>query len=152
MPYSIQVEQQKRCCGIYLIHTFEKNPDPKKLSDYTEHYKKYYGVNQAFLDRWNSNEKAETIDEYKTRVEKKLKALIKEYWLKKSYFLVHLDKLENDNLEQIFLDLGFEVLVPMTKNPTGTSIITYIYHLLPKENPKEVKSILKKRKISPKGL
>ena len=62
-------------------------------------------------------------------------------WVKRSYILITLNPKELQ-LHNILLECGFQILVPETRNPNGTSITTYIYYLMVEAKPQE--SILKK--------
>jgi len=140
MAYQPLLSNFTNCCGIYIPNTFFKNEPktakdlglPEGYSDTVDRVKAYNIVNDYFES---------SDEEWAKRIRKYLEDLIKEWDRKKSYFLAVLNAKEKEVLEPVFLSLGWEILVPETRNPTGTTITLYIYHLLPKEN-KEVKSIL----------
>lgn len=141
MAYKPALGNFPLCCGIVIPHTFYKN-NPRTAQDLG------YGNStdaERAAARYNLNgEFNETSDEaWVKRIREFLEQWCKEYQGKKSYFLLTLNAKEAEVLEPLMLDLGFEILVPDTHNPTGTSFTLYIYHLLSKN---EVKSILEIRK------
>jgi len=143
MAYSITLGTLPDCCGALVLHRFFKNTEPLRLEQYTENHKKEFGINQAWIDSKNMVNLAEDNNGWKNRVKTALHSHIDQWKLKKSYILVTLNEKEETVIGEVFRDVGFEVLVPMTKNPSGSAIILYIYHLLPK-NAAPVESILKK--------
>lgn len=143
MANNVQLHGFENCCGIYILNNFFRNK-PKifgelgftKYEGYRdqEHvdtsYNKEYGMNEPDVDQW------------KARIRKQIKQQTDMYLNKKSYLLAVLNKDEAE-LHDVFIEEGWEVLVPETRNPTGTSITMYIYHLLPKQ-VKPTESILKR--------
>lgn len=141
-----QYHQMTKCCGILINHSFEKLADPISNSHMSDSVKKATGHTDDYVKHYNKNH-AETLEQWPKRILEYLKRHIKELKGDKSYTLAALNKEENDYLGQAFLDAGFEVLVPMMKNPSGTEIILYVhYHIQkPWEEKKVVrKSIIKK--------
>jgi hypothetical protein len=144
----VQVGSIVDCCGAILLYSFHKHHDPYKLSDWSEYDQETYGINQKHVDAKNQSEFTETQKEYQIRIKKEVEIQQKNYDKKKSYLIVFLNDLEiSSGAEEVLLSLGFEISIPRTKNPTGTAITQYVYHLLPKEAQKQ-KSVLKKKEIS----
>jgi hypothetical protein len=137
-------EPIKNCCGVYLLNNFFANETPWTIEKWGRdeaERKRYYPtliIDQAFVDKSNKLAGRETKEEYKTRIRTGLEHAINTLKNKKSYYLAILNELEAKEIEPILLDLGFEILVPLTKNPTGSAIVLYIYHLLPRHVVKKV--------------
>lgn len=150
MVQAVSNKQIDLCCGVYFLSNFFKNEDPYKISQWgaTEYDRKRYNPNlvidQKYVDKFNKDNGRETKDEYHSRIRTSLINAIDSLKNKKSYYLAILNSIEVKQIGDIFLDLGFEVLVPETKNPTGSAITMYIYHLLPREK-KAVTSVIKKK-------
>lgn len=146
--HKVVTEQLKNCCGIYLMNHFFKHHDPYKVSDYSTYDQKYYGVDQKFIDARNAAEFTETDEQYQNRIRPEVQAQVSSLKNKKSYIIAVLNSEEiKSGAEEVLLDEGFEVLVPETKNPTGSSITFYICHLLPQAKDKKVvTSVLSKKK------
>lgn len=100
---------------------------------------------QKYVDEQNKIRGHETQEQYLDRIKERLRHFVKEFTNKKAYFLAVLNSTERASLHEIFLDEGFEVLIDETKNPTGSTITTYVYHLLPRQK-KVVKSALPVKK------
>lgn len=144
MAHIVVNEQLKNCCGIYLLHDFFPNALPVKIEIWgrteAERKRNYprLTIDQKYVDKYNKDQGNETPEEYKTRIRTSLEIQIMGYTNKKSYFILVLNESESKSIEDILLDLGFEILVPLTKNPTGSAITMYIYHLLPRPVVKKV--------------
>lgn len=130
------------CCGIKILYNFGTAP-AYNLGSYRSATGNY-STTQAQLDKYN-DDNCETSKEFAERLGGQLKALQKEWASKKSYFLAVTNQIEEQNgAGKILLDNGFEVLVPETRNPTGSLITTYIWHLLPKPAADQKSSLKKK--------
>lgn len=143
MVNAVLNEQMKNCCGVYFLNNFFANPLPVTIETYgkteAERKRNYGGlITQAYVDEHNKINKSETTEEYHKRIRKSLQDNISGFTNKKSYFLAILNEAESKDIESILLDVGFEILVPLTKNPTGSAITLYIYHLLPRSVVKKV--------------
>lgn len=154
MVNSINSEQMKNCCGVYFLHNFFPNPLPTTIQAYgsteAERKRNYptFTITQEWVDIQNKNNGNETPEQYKKRIRTDLEGKISGLTNKKSYYLAILNEGESKQIEDIFLEVGFEILVPLTKNPTGSAITLYIYHLLPRPVVKKVvKSVIPRRKI-----
>jgi hypothetical protein len=141
MAYNPIISGFTNCCGIIIPNNFFKN-EPKTAKDLGI---EGYSDEQERVTKYNAkNNLTEVSDEaWAKRIRDFLKTWCREYQGKKSYFLLTLNAKEAEVLEPVVLDLGFEILIPSTHNPTGTSFTLYVCHLLPKEK-QEVKSIFSK--------
>lgn len=145
-PVKINTKQIIECCGAILLYSFHKCRNPHKLSDYSRIDREFYGYTQKMINKWNACEYTEVKDTYITRIKQEVETIQKEYKSKKSYLIAFLNDEEIGNgAEEVLLDLGFDIAIPRTKNPTGTAITQYVFHLLPK--PKQHKSVIKKKEI-----
>lgn len=139
MAYTPTLSNFPQCCGIIVPNLFFKN-EPKTAEDLNV---EGFSDAQERVTRYNTmSNLTESSDEaWVKRIREFLEKWCKDYQGKRSYFLLTLNAKEAEVLEPVVLDLGFEILVPDTHNPTGTSFTLYIYHLLSKN---EIKSILGK--------
>lgn len=142
--YAIQSEQLKNCCGIYLLHNFFKNEEPVTVEYWgrteADRKRNYPAINidQVYVDKVNKDGGRENKEQYLERIRTKVTGFVNKLKNEKAYYLAVLNEQEAKQIEHILLDCGFEILVPLTKNPTGSSIITYICHLLPRPIKKKV--------------
>lgn len=140
--HKVMIQDFPRCCGAFIIHTFDTRYTPKNLKDYHSNVNPL-GTQQEFETYVKKN--CETPEEYQNRITSQVNYWIATYKDRKSYFLAITNEVEKKHgTEEILKDLGFEVVIPETRNPTGTKITTWVYHLLPKEKDKK-ESIFKKR-------
>lgn len=141
MANKVTVEQINRCCGAYLMHSFDRMVEPITLSRFRQIY------NGSATDEQHKawlKDNCETLEEHKKRIRFQVSTFQSDWKNKKAYFLAITNSKEKQaGVDEILLDLGFEVLVPTMKNPTGTDITMFIYHLLPRKK-EETKSVLKK--------
>lgn len=142
MSTTLNDSQLQICCGVRLVYGFDKRPDPvdwEKLNTPVVMYGKVY------IEDYERNHPTETKEGYLERVKTFLENHVKGYHDQKSYTLVALNKDQNDQLSDIIIGVGFEILIPMMRNPSGTEIILYVkYHI---KKPKEIvskKSVLAK--------
>lgn len=143
---NVTLNEYPRCCGMYILHTFEKNPSKEEVE---KTYQDGCKCSSCQADKKESLKAAEDMDKYKDRIGKSLDEYIKNYTKSKAYFLATLNGVEEGLCGKILLEKGFKVLIPMTKNPTGTEIITYIYDLsVAKEAPEKAKGLAVKRRVS----
>lgn len=146
MVNRVTLDPFTNCCGIFNLNNFFQNKpyiwkDPATSFHPTYGYYSQKDVDEKYNIPQGFTE--DTEEKWVKRVKREVTDWIKAYNNRKSYLLAAMNAEESKVLEETFLDLGFEVLVPETKNPTGTSITLYIYHLLPR-NSEPVKSILSK--------
>lgn len=144
MAHKVTLTLFTNCCGIYnLNHFFQNKPYLWQQNGTDFHPYAGYFSQKDVDEKYNIPQglTEDTEDKWVSRVKKEIQQWIDAYKNKKSYFLAAMNSEESKVLEKTLLDLGFEILVPETKNPTGTAITLYIYHLLPRDS-KPVKSIL----------
>lgn len=139
MAAEIVHEQLPLCCGIIFLRNFEKRTDPVDWSRYgTVEQRVAYGYTDAYIKNYEEVHKPETKEEYRKRVADYLKTHIEAFETQKSYSLIALNVAENNIIGDVILESGFEILIPMMRNPSGTEIILYVkYHI---KKPKEIKS------------
>lgn len=139
MAYEPRIAEMYDCCGIIVPYRFFKNPGYRAPGWYiTNGYTKDKDEDERMTKEHNVSACAENEEEWIERVKTYLLKQQTDWQNKKSYLLVTLNGKENKVLGDMILSIGFEVLVPMTRNPGGSEIILYIFHLLPKEEKKEV--------------
>lgn len=142
--HKVTLSEAPNCCGYFIMNHFFKHRNPYSIHDWTESERKYYGYDQKWIDARNQQEYTETKEAYHKRLTAEIGAFTTSYKSKKCYFIAVLNALEiTEGADQVLLDIGFEELIPNMKNPTGTNITMYVYHLLPKTK-KKVESVLKK--------
>lgn len=138
----VQIRQMDYCCGAYFLFDFATGGERWALTQ----TRQYYGRNsltQEEADKLNDQSFRESKKDHHSRVRTSIQEHINTWTMKKSYLLAITNKLEKDQgVEEILKDLGWEVMIPETRNPTGSSITMWVYHLLPKVKEK-TKSALK---------
>lgn len=137
------LENHPLCCGIFLLKDLSREPD---AAVYTDEYlrRNVFGRDPTpeQREKYIASIHCETDEEYKTRIDKQVGDFVKSYAKKKSYLLCVLNTKEiKYGAEEILLKHGFEVVIPHTRNPTGSGITMYACHLLPKDNREPVQSI-----------
>lgn len=136
-------QQLQICCGVRLVYGFDKRPDPPDWGKIRDGSGNLY--TKEYIYSYERNYPTETKEGYLERIRIFLENHVKTYHDQKSYTLVALNKEQNDQLSDIIKGVGFEILIPMMRNPSGTEIILYVkYHI---KKPKEIvskKSVLAK--------
>lgn len=151
IPHKVNLVAFEQCCGIKIIsNLFDNIPWTFKGDGYGDPLQRTVGTYNGYKsqksvdDLYNiPNKRTETMESYRDRIRNEVKDWQKAYLVTKSYLLLVLNRQQEQEIGDVIRELGFEVLVPETKNPTGTSITLYIYHLIPR-NSEPVKSILSK--------
>lgn len=161
MPNVTSIAAIKNCCGILLIDNFFKNPDPYPEtpegiyarcggeSSWKAHHSGEWTIEKHVKHHMDLNrvQGAETREQYEARLTKWFDTHVPGWMYKKSYLILVLNKeqIKDKFLTDLVARHGFEVLVPETHNPTGSSVTLYIKHLqTKKEETKEVKSVLRR--------
>ena len=137
------LENHPLCCGIYLLKDLTRGPDPE-IYTLTYLAQRIFGhtPTQERADAYIKEMNCETDLEYKTRIDKQVGDYVKQFTNRKSYLLCVLNTKEIEfGAEEILLKHGFEVVIPHTRNPTGSGITMYACHLLPKDGREPVKSM-----------
>jgi hypothetical protein len=146
---TIEIKEYPQCCGMYILTNFFRNVEPvdPNISCCKGRACK------SCLDAYQISLKAmESDDLYHKRIRDETIKHVKAYIKRKAYLLATLnEKEEQAGIGDILREIGFTTLLPMTKNPTGTSIVSYSYDLRNPlsaeviEGPKKpVKSVIKK--------
>lgn len=141
MAYIVKLGTVPDCCGALVIHNLFKNAEPRVLSSWSKYDQDYYGIDQAYVDKWNKDNLSETEDQWKDRIKKAIQANLNAWIGQKSYMMIILNT-KQKALEETVLSCGFEVLIPEMENSGGSKITTYIYWL--KKDVKPQASILKR--------
>lgn len=144
----IQCKQMDACCGVYFLWDFTQKPAAYTLVQFgqtekdRENYARMYypgtKIDQAWVDKKNAADGREDKEGYRARIKSELETYIANLKNKKSYYLAILNPIEAAQIEDVLLDVGFEIAIPSTKNPTGSAVITYVCHLLPRPMTKKV--------------
>lgn len=138
--YHVRISDFIHCCGVFIIYGFDCKVIPKDFADYQRRLYRC-GTEEDYK---NYLKNIEELPEFQKRVRAELQMHMATYKNLKSYLVAITNTLEKEyGVEDILKEEGWEVLVPETRNPTGSKITMWIYHLLPREKT-PVKSAIKR--------
>lgn len=134
----LKIENILACCGIFGISRLQKRSNPTDFASLGPmnlgEYKAIYGAETPEdFKELNKLQGRETLEEYRERIYRFLKTKTASLKGIKAYIVMILNDGELKNLEEDkILEMGWEILVPRMKNPSGTWITMYIFYLVPK--------------------